>query len=169
MQKAVKTLGLEAQVHQSSDPMLLDGAELRAPAMHSLGFQPQDAAGEVWAVESVLKDSWADVFGLREADRILWVNGRPTSDASWSEVLRWSRDGPVTLNFGRSSACPVLSTPLSQLSSIMKYCQVHCPRKQRTIRKEGGVLCAFAASGLALTQTGRSVLAESGPTPAPWQ
>ena len=82
---------------------LLDGGELWAPAntkIQDLGIrfsQKLAEQGTAWVVESVARDSWADVFGLREADQILWINGRPMSGMSLREVLQSSHDEPLKL------------------------------------------------------------------------
>ena len=80
-------------------PKLLDGAELQSPAnIQSFGFRTVNLEGKVFVVESVVQDGWAQIFGLREADKILWINGLPTSALSWGEVLHWNCSGPLTMS-----------------------------------------------------------------------
>ena len=101
VQETLSKFGINARVHRMRPPILLDGGELRAPSgtakIQDLGLViAPSPPGRAWVVEAVEQNSWADAFGVRVADRILWINGWPTSAMSPAQLLQWS-EHPLTL------------------------------------------------------------------------
>ena len=101
VQEALSKFGMNVRVHRMRPPTLLDGGELRAPSgtakIQDLGLViAPSPPGRAWVVEAVEQNSWADAFGVRVADRILWINGWPTSAMSPAQLLQWS-EHPLTL------------------------------------------------------------------------
>ena len=101
VQETLKKFGLNARVQRMRPPIPLDGGELRAPSgaakIQDLGLLiAPSPPGRAWVVEAVVQDSWADAFGVRAADQILWINGRPTSAMSSAQALQWS-EHPLSL------------------------------------------------------------------------
>ncbi|CAE7272407.1 PLR1 [Symbiodinium sp. CCMP2592] len=106
VQETLNKFGLNARVQRMRPPILLDGGELRAPSgaarIQDLGLLiAPSPAGRAWVVEAVVQDSWADAFGVRPADQILWINGRPTSAMSSAQALLWS-EHPLSLFLARN-------------------------------------------------------------------